>query len=105
MPGMGGQYHRNIQFTEEAIDKLKNGLTLSNQGSTYKTKPCEAKKISPPDLPARRKNIRGDHHGPTSWVSITLTEGKYRQVRKMTAARSEERRVGKECRTRWGKHD
>src|SRR5690625_7899247 len=73
-------------ITEEAIDKLKNGLTLSNQGSTYKTKPCEAKKISPPDLPARRKNIRGDHHGPTSWVSITLTEGKYRQVRKMTAA-------------------
>src|SRR5690625_5211619 len=30
-------------ITEEAIDKLKNGLTLSNQGSTYKTKPCEAK--------------------------------------------------------------
>lgn len=73
-------------ITEEAIEKLKNGLTLSNQGSIYKTKPCEAKKISPPDLPARRKNIRGDHHGPTTWISIILTEGKYRQVRRMTAA-------------------
>ena len=30
--------------------------------------------------------IRDDRHGPTSWVSITLTEGKNRQIRKMTAA-------------------
>ena len=30
--------------------------------------------------------MRDDRHGPTSWVSITLTEGKNRQVRKMTAA-------------------
>ena len=32
------------------------------------------------------KKIRDERHGPTSWVSITLTEGKFRQVRKMTAA-------------------
>lgn len=38
----------------------------------------------PPDLPERRWPIK--HRGPTSWCRITLTEGKYRQVRRMTAA-------------------
>jgi 23S rRNA pseudouridine2457 synthase len=32
------------------------------------------------------KHVRDDRHGPTSWISVTLTEGKFRQVRKMTAA-------------------
>ena len=34
----------------------------------------------------RTQKIRDDRHGPTAWISITLTEGKYRQIRKMTAA-------------------
>jgi 23S rRNA pseudouridine2457 synthase len=29
--------------------------------------------------------VREERHGPTSWISIILKEGKYRQVRKMTA--------------------
>jgi 23S rRNA pseudouridine2457 synthase len=41
---------------------------------------------TPPKLPVRGKKIRDDRHGPTSWASITITEGKFRQVRKMTAA-------------------
>jgi 23S rRNA pseudouridine2457 synthase len=41
--------------------------------------------IEPNFLPRTRK-IRDDRHGPTSWISITLTEGKERQVRKMTAS-------------------
>ena len=82
------EYYAQVDgiITKEAIEKLRNGLELSNQGSTYRTKPCEVSEIATPNLPTRQKNIRGDHHGPTSWVSITLTEGKYRQVRKMTAA-------------------
>jgi 23S rRNA pseudouridine2457 synthase len=39
-----------------------------------------------PDFPERGKNIRDDRHGKTSWISMTITEGKFRQVRKMTAA-------------------
>jgi 23S rRNA pseudouridine2457 synthase len=39
-----------------------------------------------PDFGARGKKIRDERHGPTSWVSITLKEGKFRQVRKMTSA-------------------
>jgi len=38
-----------------------------------------------PQLPERAKKIRDERHGPTSWISITLREGKFRQVRKMTA--------------------
>ena len=39
-----------------------------------------------PTLPTRSKKIRDARHGPTTWISITLTEGKFRQVRKMTSA-------------------
>ena len=42
--------------------------------------------IENPNFPARSQKIRDERHGPTSWVSITLTEGKFRQVRKMTSA-------------------
>ena len=49
--------------------------------------PCEAKLIIQlPNFPERGKKIRDERHGPTSWVSITLCEGKFRQVRKMTSA-------------------
>jgi len=37
-------------------------------------------------LPNRGKKIRDDRHGPTSWISIILNEGKFRQVRKMTSS-------------------
>ena len=49
--------------------------------------PCSARKLNPaPTFEARTKKIRDERHGPTSWLSITLTEGKFKQVRKMTAA-------------------
>lgn len=73
-------------FTQEAIDSMKAGVEISVEGSNYLTKPCVAKLIDPPTLPTRAKKIRDDRHGPTSWASITLREGKFRQVRKMTAA-------------------
>ncbi len=73
--------------TSAAIEIMKKGVLISVHGEKYTTLPCEASLLtSPPDFPPRVKKIRGDHHGPTSWVSITLREGKYRQVRKMTAA-------------------
>ena len=71
---------------QQAIDKLKLGVELGYKGIKYTTNPCEAKLIAPPGLPGRTKKIRDERHGPTSWASITLREGKYRQVRKMTAA-------------------
>ena len=68
------------------IDLLKTGLEISINGVLFQTKPCKASIITAPLLPATRQRIRDDRHGPSSWVYITLTEGKFRQVRKMTAA-------------------
>lgn len=73
--------------TDEAIDKLSSGIEIGFDGKKYRTKPCKAFKLqAPPDLPERSKKIRDARHGPVSWVSITLNEGKFRQVRKMTSA-------------------
>ena len=70
-----------------AMLQLQNGIEISIRGNKYKTRPCEAYLLQEtPQLPARIKKIRDDRHGPTSWVSITIKEGKFRQVRKMTAA-------------------
>ena len=74
-------------ITDEAIEKLKNGVEIGIGGEKYLTKDCHAFKLAvQPDFPERGKKIRDDRHGPTSWLSITLTEGKFRQVKKMTAA-------------------
>jgi len=72
---------------KEALLKIENGVKIGIKGIKYKTKPCKARRLIPPPVfPSRTKKIRDDRHGPTSWISITITEGKYRQVRKMTAA-------------------
>ena len=72
--------------TDEAIEQLKTGVVIGVDGQDYKTLPCKAKKIDDPNFPERIRRVRDDRHGPTSWASITVTEGKFRQVRKMTAA-------------------
>ncbi|MFT5725606.1 MAG: 23S rRNA pseudouridine2457 synthase, partial [Bacteroidia bacterium] len=72
--------------TQDAIDKLKQGVEIGFDGQKYITLPCEAKLLGEPSYPERSRKVRDDRHGPTSWVSITINEGKYRQVRKMTAA-------------------
>lgn len=70
-----------------AVERLKNGVEIGIDGGKYLTKDCHAFRLErQPDFPERGKKIRDDRHGPTSWVSITLTEGKFRQVKKMTAA-------------------
>ncbi len=74
------------KISDEAILKLCNGVEISTNGKTYMTLPCKAFKLEQePTLPSRGRNIRNAKHGETSWASITVTEGKFRQVRKMTA--------------------
>ncbi|MFD2785782.1 pseudouridine synthase [Hymenobacter rubripertinctus] len=83
------EYYAQVDglITEEAVAQLQTGVAIGVDGGIYRTLPCAAFRLpAPPDLPPRTRKIRDDRHGPTSWVSITVTEGKNRQVRKMTAA-------------------
>lgn len=74
-------------ITDSAIDALSRGVEISVNGNLYVTQPCRVKKLEQaPNLPKTKQRIREDRHGPTCWISITLNEGKYRQVRKMTNA-------------------
>ncbi|MBQ0736523.1 pseudouridine synthase [Aquimarina celericrescens] len=74
-------------ITFEAIQQLAKGVEIGFEGKKYTTAPCKVFKLdSIPNFPQRSKKIRDDRHGPTGWISITLQEGKFRQVRKMTSA-------------------
>lgn len=74
-------------ITQEAIEKMKRGVEIGFNGTKHMTKPCASFIVNEvPGFGERGKKIRDERHGPTSWVSITVNEGKFRQVRKMTAA-------------------
>ena len=73
------------KITEDAIKDIKKGIEISINAKPYQTKPCKAKTINVPNLPSPTRPIKPMGNKSTSWVSITLTEGKFRQVRKMTA--------------------
>lgn len=74
-------------ITKEAVEKLRAGVEITTRKQTYLTLPAKAEILDsiPNFPPSPRMRIRDDRHGPTSWVSITINEGKFRQVRKMTA--------------------
>lgn len=76
----------NGEITQDKIEQLQNGVKIGIKGEKYLTKPCKVKLIEDPKFKPRIYKVRDDRHGPTSWISITLTEGKFRQVRKMTSA-------------------
>jgi 23S rRNA pseudouridine2457 synthase len=83
------EYYAQVDglITDEAISQLQLGVEIGIRDVKYMTKPCKAFRLETiPDFAPRSRKIRDDRHGPTSWVSITLTEGKFRQIRKMTAA-------------------
>jgi len=87
--GMEKEYYAQLdgEITNDAIERLKRGLEIGLEGKKYLTEPCKVTKLNLPiNLPEPNPKIRIGRHRPNSWISITLTEGKYRQVRKMTAA-------------------
>ena len=71
------------EITDDALTKLKTGIKLKDGI----TKPCKAKIIVEPDtLWPRDPPIRQRRNIPTSWIELSITEGRNRQVRRMTAA-------------------
>ena len=68
---------------ESALNKLRNGVTIKN----YRTRKAKVRLLpTEPNLPPRIPPIRDRQSVPTCWLEMTLTEGKNRQVRRMTAA-------------------
>ncbi|MEJ6695057.1 MAG: pseudouridine synthase [Chitinophagales bacterium] len=83
------EYYVQVQgeITEDAITQLAGGIEIGVNGMKYLTLPCKVMKINYPNhLPLENRRIHNEDHGPSSWISITLREGKFRQVRKMTYA-------------------
>ncbi len=74
------------EITEEALQNLRRGMELSIDGKVFLTRPAKAEVVDElPDLPERNPPVRFRKNIPTSWIRLSLVEGKNRQVRKMTA--------------------
>ncbi|MEO6723477.1 MAG: pseudouridine synthase [Ferruginibacter sp.] len=73
--------------TNEAISLLQSGVDINIDGRIYRTKQCKASIFeTPPLVPPRDPPIRFRKNIPAPWIKLEITEGKNRQVRKMTAA-------------------
>jgi 23S rRNA pseudouridine2457 synthase len=66
----------------EALQRLREGVEIQQ----YRTRPAQVRPIPEPDLPPRDPPIRYRKSVPTAWIELVLTEGRNRQVRRMTAA-------------------
>jgi len=73
-------------ITSTAIQQLTNGVAINVDGKIHQTKPCHATLMDEPaQVWKREPPIRFRKEIPAPWLQLILTEGKNRQVRKMTA--------------------
>jgi 23S rRNA pseudouridine2457 synthase len=73
-------------ITTEAIRQLQKGIEINVNGKLYKTKTCKVELFKDePSIAERNPPIRFRKEIPAPWLKMILTEGRNRQVRKMTA--------------------
>ena len=70
------------EIDEQALQQLREGVTLKDGP----TRPARAKHLAPPKIWPRTPPVRYRANIPTSWLELSLREGRNRQVRRMTAA-------------------
>ena len=69
--------------TQEELKNLEDGVKIRLNPHDYITKPCKAKIIAAPNnLALRGHPVKSEL--PSTWIELTLTEGKFHQIRKMT---------------------
>lgn len=74
-------------ITQHALQQLQQGVDINVEGKIYHTKKCMATLFTTePAVPLRNPPIRFRKEIPAPWIKLVLTEGKNRQVRKMTAS-------------------
>lgn len=74
-------------ITSEAIETLEAGtIVIKHEGKKVQVSPAKCEKITAPKVPERSVPVRFRKNIPTSWIALTLSEGKNRQVRQMTAS-------------------
>lgn len=75
------------QISDDACNQLSGSVLINIDGKPHHTLPAKTQVLSEaPALPERDPPVRFRKNIPTSWLSISLYEGKNRQVRRMTAA-------------------
>lgn len=67
--------------TDMQLDALRSGVVLKDGP----TRPARVERIAPPDLWPRNPPVRYRKTVPDTWLRLTITEGRNRQVRRMTA--------------------
>jgi len=78
------EYYAQVEGIPEEADlqKLEAGVIIEGK----KTLPAKVRRINDPGFPPRKPPIFPRKNKEVCWISVTVTEGRYRQVRKMTAA-------------------
>ncbi len=87
-PSMEKEYWVQVEGIpdEPALQQLRVGVSIRVRKQSHMTRPAQVQRMDEPDLPPRVPPIRERKTVPDSWISLTIREGKNRQVRRMTAA-------------------
>jgi 23S rRNA pseudouridine2457 synthase len=72
--------------SQAVLDRFATGIAVGDGRHAYRAAPAAARRIEEPGVGERVPPIRVRARIPTSWIEVTLTEGRNRQIRRMTAA-------------------